>query len=292
MYDCALSLTVRAILLRLFVQRESLFITSKLWNTDHDPAHVESALRRTLRNLQLAYLDLYLVHWPVCFLHSFKKDGSIEMYPKTRKLQTLFSPEDIPNDVTWSALVDCQRRGLVRSLGTSNFTSAQVAALTNQFGTAGPAINQVESHPFCAQYGMHRNLLAGGVHLTSYSSLGQIHAPPPAPGTVRTDKACIKTSQPPPSPMNHPTIMAIAGKLGVTCAQLLLRWNLQLGRVVIPKSVRADRIRENSRLFHFHIDDDDMQRIAELSKPPTQARHLNPTSFKRTPRKYFFTEFE
>ena len=186
-------------------------------------------------------------------------------------------------------MLDCVRNGLVRSIGVSNYTSEQVLQLNHLFGADGPSVNQIESHPFCAQHTMQSKLDPLGVRLTAYSPLGNIHASAPSAGI----KASAKNAPPPPaSPMHHPIIVDIARTHGVTPAQVLLRWNLELGRIVIPKSVTKERIEENARVFHFTLSTDEMQRIAELNQPPTQHRFLNPTSFKRTPRKYFFTVFE
>lgn len=267
-------------------QRESLFVTSKLWNTSHHPSHVESALRLTLSRLGLEYLDLYLIHWPVCFLHSVDEaTGEVTHYPKTKRGVPLFAEEDVPIESTWEAMLACQRAGLVRTIGVSNFTSAQVLALTERFGADGPAVNQIEAHPFCAQHDMQRRLESAGVHVAAYSPLGNFFASTPP-------KKSSRQPPPPASPLLHETIADIASSHGVTPAQVLLRWNLQLGRTVLPKSVRVDRIRENAEIFHFQLTDEQLARIAQLAQPPTQHRFFNPTSFKRTPRKYFFTEFE
>lgn len=209
------------------------------------------------------------------------------MYPKTKKLQTLFAAEDIPLERTWEALLALQRRGLIRAIGGSNFTSDQVLALQSHFGRVdGPQTNQVESHPFCAQHRMAAKLNAAGIPITAYSPLGNYQASKPQPG------ATVRAKPPPPSPLNHTLIQTIAQKHEVAPAQVLLRWNLQLGRLVVPKSVQADRIRMNGEVFHFHLSSDDMAAIETLNHPPTQTRFLNPSSFKRTPRKWFFTEFE
>lgn len=239
----------------------------------------------------MSYLDLYLIHWPVSWLHTCDESGRVLLYPKDKRTgQPLFPREDIPLEATWEALVECQRKGLVRSLGVSNCTSEQVLALGRQFGLQdGPTVNQVEIHPFCPQYAMQR-ALSPSVHLTAYSPLGNIHASPPSAGIKAS--AGEQPPPPPPSPLVHPTIVDIASAHGVTPAQVLLRWNLQLGRVVIPKSVRPARIQENASLFHFDLTDGDLDRIEQLFEPNTRVRLLNPTSFLRTPKKRFFTDFE
>lgn len=278
--------------------RSSLFITNKLWNTFHAPADVRWALERSLRLMQLDYFDLFLVHWPVSFRRTTLPDGSEELYPKRgagrAKDHLLFAEPDVPLADTWAAMVDARAAGLTRDVGVSNCTSAQVEALCAEFSARDqwPSMNQVESHPFCAQTRMAPRLAALGVGITAYSPLGNIHAAPPSAGIASASASSSAASSKPLSPLVHPLIVEIAGSHGATPAQVLLRWNLQLGRVVLPKSVRAERIRENAALFHFELSDEDMARIDTLSRPPTQQRFLNPTSFKREPRKYFFTEIE
>ena len=280
---------------RTATPRSEIFITNKLWNTFHAPADVRWALERSLRLMQLDYFDLFLVHWPVAFKRTTLADGSEDLYPKqrNRSKDMLFAEPDIPLADTWAAMLDARRAGLTRDVGVSNCTSSQVEALCKEFQTADqwPSMNQVESHPFCTQHRMAARLQTLGVGITAYSPLGNIHAAPPSAGIASASASSAKTP-PPASPLVHPLICEIASSHGVTPAQVLLRWNLQLGRVVLPKSVRAERIRENAALFHFELTPEDMKRIESLNAPPTQQRFLNPTSFKREPRKYFFTEIE
>lgn len=274
--------------------RSDLFITNKLWNTFHAPSDVRWALERSLRLMQLDYFDLFLVHWPVAFRRTTLADGTEDLYPKHRKSkEIIFASPDIPLADTWGAMVAAQRAGLTRDIGVSNCTATQVESLCSEFSSSRdqPSMNQVESHPFCAQHRLAARLAPLGVGITAYSPLGNIHAAPPSAGIASASASSSKAA-PPPSPLVHPLIREIAASRGVTPAQVLLRWNLQLGRVVLPKSVRAERIRENAALFHFELTAEDMQRIETLNAPPTQQRFLNPTSFKREPRKYFFTEIE
>jgi len=253
---------------------------------------VEPALRRSLHLLGLSYVDLYLVHWPVCFARTRDPTSGAEiLYPRDQSGQLLFPESDIPLARTWEAMVELKRAGLVRDIGVSNCTSDQVKQLVEQFGAAdAPSVNQVEIHPFCPQHAMQRELRKVGVHMTAYSPLGNIHAAPPSAG-IKPSAGAKARPPPPASPLVHPTILSIAEQRGATPAQVLLRWNLQLGRAILPKSVRAERLKENASLFHFHLTDDDMAQIAKLGEPATQHRYLNPP-FTRVPHKPFFTNME
>jgi len=213
------------------------------------------------------------------------------LYPRDDKGHLAFPEEDVPLARTWEAMVALKRAGLVRDIGVSNFTSAQVADLVGQFGPSdSPSVNQIESHPFCPQRGLQREMEKLDVHLTAYMPLGNMHASPPSQG-IRASASAPARPPPPPSPLVHPTIVSIAQLRGATPAQVLLRWNLQLGRAILPKSVRPSRLKENARLFHFELTDSDMERIDELGQGDTQHRFLNP-SFTRVPHQPFFTHME
>ena len=296
--------------------RSELFVTNKLWNTFHAPSDVADAARRSLACMQLDYFDLYLVHWPVCFQRTIDPlTGQEELYPKApppaaagggggrrrnRAQPMRFAEPDISLEETWAAMLALKAQGLARDVGLSNCTSGEVLRICAAFPSPRnqPSVNQVEAHPLCAQHSMQAILAAKGVHVSAYSPLGNIHAHAAASAaslsssSSSTAAASSKAPPPPLSPLHHPVIQSLAATHGVSPAQVLLRWNLQLGRSVLPKSVQPHRIQENARLFHFELSDHDMRQIAHLNQPASQHRFLNPTSFKREPRKYFFTAFE
>lgn len=142
---------------------------------------------------------------------------------------------------TWRALVDLRAEGLVRSIGVSNFTADHLRRLEVETGEV-PAVNQVELHPRLAQAGLRAYHAEHGIVTEAWSPLAQ--------GRL----------------MAEPVLLAIARRLGVSVARVILRWHLQVGIVVIPKSVTPSRIVENIDLFDFALSDDDMAAIAALDR--------------------------
>lgn len=198
------------------VRREDVFLTTKLWNTDHGRDRTPRSFEGSLSRLGVDYVDLYLVHWPAPH-----QDLYVE---------------------TWKALVEIRETGRARSIGVSNFGPDHLDRIVDATGVV-PALNQIELHPRFTQRA-HREAHARlGVVTESWSPLGQ--------GTL----------------LHEPTLAAIAKKHGKTTAQVILRWHLQHGFVVIPKSVTPSRIAENIAVFDFTLDAGDMTTIDGLDDP-------------------------
>ncbi len=148
------------------VQREELFVTSKLWNNAHKPSEVEKQLDSTLAQLGIAYLDLYLIHWPVAFVPGRGLSPTREDKPDQVEIDTETSVLD-----TWKAMLALRSTGKVRAVGVSNFTVPMLEAIIKATGER-PAANQIEAHPLLPQDDLVEYCKKEGILLTAYSPLG------------------------------------------------------------------------------------------------------------------------
>lgn len=226
------------------VRRDQLWITSKLWNDAHAPADVRPALEQTLADLQLTYLDLYLIHWPV----ALPKGGGM---PKTAA--DLIGLDELPISATWQAMEALADQGLCRHIGVSNFSQAKLENLL-QGARIAPAVNQVELHPYLQQPDLVAFCQNQGIHLTAYSPLGSRDRPP---GLKATDEPIL---------LEDPTIVTIAQRHGISPAQVLISWAIHRGIAVIPKSVNPERIGQNFAAADVTLTADDLAAIATLDR--------------------------
>jgi diketogulonate reductase-like aldo/keto reductase len=195
------------------LDRDDVFITTKCFNDDHGYEQAKEAFGASLNRLELDFVDLYLIHWPVP-----SQDKYVE---------------------TWKAFIELQEQGLVRSIGVSNFQPAHLHRIIDETGVT-PVVNQIELHPRFQQAGLRREHEDLGIATEAWSPLAQ--------GAVLDD----------------PVIERLAEAHDKTPGQVTLRWHIQLGNIVFPKSVTPERIEENFDIFDFHLTDDEMAEIKEL----------------------------
>lgn len=202
------------------VDREDLFITTKLWNADHGRDAALKAIDGSLDRLGLDYVDLYLIHWPL---------------------------QDMPNLVeTWHAMEEIAASGKAKAIGVCNFKAHHMQLILDEGGTV-PAVNQIELHPHLPQYVDRAFDADHGILTESWSPLG---------GTPRG--ASQNTL------LTDPVIASIAAAHGKSPAQVIIRWHLQNGLIVIPKSVHDARIAENIDVFDFALTGSELEQIAAL----------------------------
>lgn len=223
------------------VKREDVFITSKLWNTDHDPKNVETACRQTLHDLQLDYLDLYLMHWGLAFQHG----DSFE--PKDKEGN--FLQENVSIRETWEAMENLVEKGLVKSIGVANFTGMMIHDLLT-YAKIVPVTNQIEVHPYNSQSELVKYCHTHGIVVTAYSPLARNGA----------------DGDSGPRLLEDPVITDLATKYSRSTSQIVLNWALSRGTIAIPKSVTPARIKENIGVYDFELSLEDIAKIDVLNR--------------------------
>ncbi|KAF7846988.1 hypothetical protein BT93_L3510 [Corymbia citriodora subsp. variegata] len=224
-----------ALELGLVNSREELFITTKLWCSDAHGDCVVAALQTSLKNLGLEYVDLYLVHWPVCV-----KAGEYELPVKKEDLLP-FDYESV-----WKAMEECQKLGLAKSIGVSNFSCKKLEKLLS-ISEIPPAVNQVEVNPLWQQQKLREFCKEKGIHITAYSPLG-------AKGTLWGSDRVMKSE----------VLQEIAEAKGKTLAQVCLRWVHEQGVSVLVKSFNTERMKENLDIFDWSLSPDELNKISQL----------------------------
>lgn len=226
------------------VKRDEVWITSKLWNNAHAPEDVQPTLEKTLSDLNLEYLDLYLIHWPIAYKKHVQYHTSAEDF---------ISIEALPISDTWEEMEKMVGKGLCRHIGVSNFSIKKLDAL---FRTAKikPEMNQIELHPYLQQPAMLEFCQSNSIYLTGYAPLGSSDRP-----------ARLKVENE-PILLNDPVIEEIAGRNGITPAQVLISWAVHRGASVIPKSVKKERLTENLDAAKVSLSEQDLTEIADLDK--------------------------
>lgn len=225
------------------IKREELWITSKLWNDSHRKEHVLPAIQRSLKDLQLDYLDLYLIHWPVAIKHGVG-------FPKSA--DEFVSLEEVPLLHTWEAMIDLQKRGLSAHIGVSNFNVPKIKHLTSKSGFQ-PEMNQVEMHPYLTQTVLVDFARKAGIGLTAYSPLGSNDRPE----RIRGNRPVL---------MEDEVVVAIANRHGISPAQVLIAFLIHRGVAAIPKSANKERIKQNLESLQVKLTSEDMERLLGLNQ--------------------------
>jgi len=226
------------------VTRKDLWITSKLWSNAHGRGNVEPALKKTLTDLGLEYLDLYMIHWPIALKPSAVLPGSAADF---------MLPAEAPIHATWLGMEAAVGAGLTRHLGVSNFSAKKIRELLPRCAIK-PEVNQVELHPLLQQPALLAYCASQGIHVTAYAPLGSGDRP----GFVKAADA--------PVLLDNPVVRAIAEGRGGTPAQVLLAWHVQRGISTIPKSVTPARLRENLGAAQIELTANELERIAALDQ--------------------------
>lgn len=250
------------------VIRPELYVVTKLANTHHHPDDVERALKNSLINLGLDYVDLYLMHTPMGW--KFMGDEPENGTPKDTDGNLIFSDVDYVD--TWKAMEKLVGQGLARSIGVSNFNSHQLTRVLNTC-TIKPATNQVECGPTINQDKLRGFCAEHGIILTAYTPLGRMK----------------KVTEDGPEPaVNDLRVIAVAEKYKKTPAQVVLRFLTQLGTVPIPKSSNKQRMAENFAIFDFELNDEEMKLLESFS---TGQRHIPLSAGVSHPHYPFHAEF-
>lgn len=227
------------------IKRKDLFITSKLWNSNHK--HAETALRKTLKDLKTDYLDLYLVHWPVTFKC---KDNGETVRNEGRPELEVYDTKGV-----WSQMETLVDKGLTKSIGVANHGITRIQEILD-ICRIKPVMCQIEIHPYWMQRSLVKYCRDKGIAVTSYSSLGSVRVPDV------------------PSLLEDEVIQEIAHSKNISAAQLILGWLVSKDIVIIPKASSYERLKEN-----FDVSKVDEKEAKILESLNTTYKYVDPEDF-------------
>lgn len=233
--------------------RDELWITSKLWNTFHAAEHVEVGLQKSLDDLQLEYIDLYLIHFPIA-----QKFVPIETRYPPDWVDQPFSDDPkmvlakVPLHETWKAMEALVDQGKTKRIGVCNYNSGLMHDLMS-YARIKPAMLQIESHPYLTQERLIKLCRQYDIPVTAFSPLGAL-------SYLELDMADKKESV-----LQQSVVIKAGERLGKTPAQVVLRWGVQRGTAIIPKTSKVERMYENLAIFDFELNEQEMQKISGLN---------------------------
>lgn len=237
------------------VKREEVFITSKLWNTNHAHNRVIKACKDTLSDLKLDYLDLYLMHFGIAIAPGGKDEPlGGDGYVVTEKVSL---------QETWAAMEELTQSGLVKAIGVANFTAPMLLDLMS-YAKIHPAVNQIELHPYLQQSALVEFCHAQNIAVTAYSPLG-------TPGGLKAGEPVL---------LEDKVLHEIAASHGKSTAQILIRWAIERDTMAIPKSTNKEHLKSNIKVFDFALSRQDIEKIKKLER---RYRFVNPADWWKVP---------
>jgi len=259
------------------VKREDIWVTSKLWNTYHRPEYVRPALERTLADLQLQQLDLYHVHFPISLAYvPFETRYPPEWFFDPDADQPAMKPDPVPIRETWAAMEELVEAGLVKRIGVCNFGTSLLRDLLSQCKIR-PSVLQIELHPYLAQNTLVQYAHSESIAVTAFSPLGA------------KSYQSIGMAESHESVLEDEVVTSIAGEHGRSAAQIVLRWGIQRGTAVIPKSQQADHLRDNLSALEFELTEKQMAAIDALDR---HRRFNDPADFGQKAFNTFYPIFD
>jgi len=234
--------------------REELWITSKLWNTYHSPEHVAPALERTLSDLSVDYIDLYLIHFPIALSFvPFEERYPPEWFHNPEANEPTMQFAKVPLSDTWAAMEALVDAGKIKHIGVCNYGVSLMRDLLN-YARIHPSVLQIESHPYLTQEALIRFCHDHQIAVTAFSPLAAL-------SYVELGMAGHSDSV-----LSEACVLEASKRVGKTPAQVVLRWGVQRGTAVIPKTTKPERLLENADVFDFELNDSEMAAISGLNQ--------------------------